>query len=48
MALENALSIKFGFFELSAAGTFTIATLAVLTVLYVGARVLLILRNRKS
>jgi len=34
MSPENALSIKFGYFELSAAGTFTIATLAVLTVLY--------------
>ena len=34
MSSENALSIKFGLFELSAAGTFTIATLAVLTVLY--------------
>lgn len=34
MIPENALSIKFGLFELSAAGTFTIAVLAALTVLY--------------
>lgn len=34
MTPENALSIKLGYFELSAGGTFTIATLAVLTVLY--------------
>jgi hypothetical protein len=48
MSPENAFSIKFGLFELSAAGTFTIATLAMLTVLYVGTRVFLILWNRKS
>jgi len=34
MTPENALSIKFGLFELSAVGTFTIGTLAILTVLY--------------
>jgi len=34
MTPVNALSIKLGLFELSAAGTFTIAALAMLTFLY--------------
>lgn len=38
MTPENALSIERGIFKLSAIGTFTIATLAALMVLYLALR----------